>query len=95
MEREDVVALLDVQRKVFNDVVERLQREIKAARDETSKSIAEVVKSLEFSQAETEDLKREMEAVRKEKLAYETDGSRNFRWGGDLKPSRITRYNIR
>ena len=70
MEREEVVALLDIQRKVFNDVIDRLQREIKTNRDETDKHIAEVIRSLEFSQAETEDLKKKLNTVLKENENY-------------------------
>ena len=65
MERDDIIALLDVQRKVFNDLVDRLQREIKSDRQEANKTISDVVKSLEFSQAEVEDLKRKLKAVMK------------------------------
>ena len=64
MEREDIVALLDVQRKTFIDI-------IKADRDENKKNITEVVKSLEFSQAEIEDLKSKMETDRRERIALE------------------------
>ena len=65
------MALLDVQRKVFNDLIESLRQEIKINRDESSEKIGELVKSLEFSQAEIEDLKKKMEATCKEKLKYE------------------------
>ena len=71
MERDDVIALLDIQRKVFNDVIERIQQEIKSNRDENNEKIVELVKSLEFSQSEIEDLKKKMETTCKEKLNYE------------------------
>ena len=47
MERDDIIALLDVQRKVFNDVIDRLQQEMKTNREETNEKIADLVKSLE------------------------------------------------
>ena len=71
MERDDVIALLDVQRKVFIDIIERLQQEIKTNRDERNEKIVELVKSLEFSQSEIEDLKKKTETACKEKLNYE------------------------
>lgn len=71
MERDDVIALLDVQRKVFNDFIDRLQRDMKVSQGETNKSLADVVKSLEFVQAETEDLKKKLEVFSKEKVSYE------------------------
>ena len=66
-----MVALLDVQRKIFNDVIDRLQQEIKSNRDETSEKMVELVKSLEYSQAEIEDLKKKTETISREKLDYE------------------------
>ena len=71
MERDDVIALLDVQRKVFNDVIDRLQQEMKTNREETNEKIVDLVKSLEFSQLEIEELKKKMEIASKERLNYE------------------------
>ena len=71
MERYDVIALLDVQRKVFDDVIDRLQQEMKTNREETNEKIVDLVKSLEFSQLEIEELKKKMELTSKERLNYE------------------------
>ena len=71
MQREDVTSLLDVQRKVFNDIIDRLQQEIRTNREETKKSISDMERSLEFSQAETEELKKKISTILKEKITYE------------------------
>ena len=67
MERDDVTALLDVQRKVFNDVVDRMQREMKSSLKETDNRMSDTIKSLEYSQGEIADLGEKLKKANKEK----------------------------
>ena len=65
MERDDVLALLDVQRKNFNDVIERMGKEMKMCLKDANQEISEVTRSLEFSQAEVADLEKKVDEVSK------------------------------
>ena len=61
--REDVVALLDVQRKTLNDGLERLQREVGKQAESFNIRLGEVIHSLDFAHAEIRDQKKEIEDI--------------------------------
>ena len=67
MEKEDVLSLFDTQRKLFNDVMDRLHKEMREDRNEFHKRMAEVISSLEFSQREIEQLKGKVNELQKER----------------------------
>ena len=85
MEREEVLSLLDTQRKLFNDVMDRMLKEMREERQEYQKGMTEVISSLEFSQQEIEQLKGKVNELQKEKKTYVSQINSLLKEKEDLK----------
>ena len=55
MEREEILTLLDIQRKYFNDSLDRLQRQFTDSLKDADKRINDVITSLEYTQSRLDD----------------------------------------
>ena len=55
MDREEIITLLDVQRKHFNDTLDRIQRQFSDAVKDVDKKISDVITSLEFTQSRLDE----------------------------------------
>ena len=71
MERDEVIALLDNQRKNFKDALDRMEKMFARANEKHEKRISELVVSLEFTQAKLDEAMANMKQVSDEKASYE------------------------
>ena len=63
MERSEVLTLLDTQRAHFNDTLDRVQRQCSNSIKDMEKKIADVITSLEYSQATLDDTTSKLTAA--------------------------------
>ena len=67
MERAEVLTLLDTQRAHFNDTLDRVQRQCSNSIKDMEKKIADVITSLEYTQASLDNTTAKLNDAVKEK----------------------------
>ena len=60
MDRDEVTSLLELQRKLLNDAIDRMHRELSTTNKENGKNFSDVEKSLDFAHGEIRDLKSKL-----------------------------------
>lgn len=70
MDREEVMTLLDNQRKFFNDALDRMERNFTKTQENSDKKISEVIVSLEFTQAKLDEALVKLKDAEGEKKEY-------------------------